>query len=312
MRLVTYDRGGARRLGAWVGNAVVDLPDAVGHPAFPTTMEALVTRHGGTILEAARHALASPQHAGDCTVADPRLLVPIIPASLLEFENEVPPRPGTRRRRKEEPGEATSGNRPAGGADRKRTLFGPEEQLPWPPSAGALRFGLEVACVLGKAGRDLSPPQAARLIFGYTLKITWSIDRPARRRNAATNGRPAQDFATCLGPCVVTRDEFDPSDARLAVTIDGRVAFDGGLGPIRRRLADMIAHVSKESPVCPGDIFGLAVATEAALPVGGIGPGARLDVRIDGLGALRSHVGRPPRARKRAASFAFSRPALAH
>ena len=37
MRLVTYDRRGHRRLGAILDGRVVDLPDAVGHPAFPTT-----------------------------------------------------------------------------------------------------------------------------------------------------------------------------------------------------------------------------------------------------------------------------------
>ena len=42
MRLVTYDRGGQRRLGAILEGEVVDLPDAVGHPAFPTTLEGLV------------------------------------------------------------------------------------------------------------------------------------------------------------------------------------------------------------------------------------------------------------------------------
>src|SRR6266508_6688215 len=60
MRLVTYDRGGARRLGAWVGGIVVDLPDAVGHPAFPTTMEALIALHGGTTLDAALESTDSP------------------------------------------------------------------------------------------------------------------------------------------------------------------------------------------------------------------------------------------------------------
>jgi hypothetical protein len=46
MRLVTYDRGGHRRLGAILGGEVVDLPDAVGHPAFPTTLDALVSSSG--------------------------------------------------------------------------------------------------------------------------------------------------------------------------------------------------------------------------------------------------------------------------
>src|SRR2546427_4282641 len=84
MRLVTYDRGGARRLGAWVGRAVVDLPDAVGHPAFPTTMETLVGRCGGTPLDAARDALTHPPYVRDCRVPGAPLLAPVIPISLLE------------------------------------------------------------------------------------------------------------------------------------------------------------------------------------------------------------------------------------
>ncbi len=58
MRLVTYDRGGQRRLGAILEGEVVDLPDAVGHPAFPTTLEGLVSSSRGWIMDAARAALS--------------------------------------------------------------------------------------------------------------------------------------------------------------------------------------------------------------------------------------------------------------
>ena len=68
MRLVTYDRGGARRLGALVAGTVVDLPDAVGHPSFPATMEALVAYHGGTTLDAAAFALARPEAVETCAL----------------------------------------------------------------------------------------------------------------------------------------------------------------------------------------------------------------------------------------------------
>ena len=85
MRLVTYDRHGVRRLGAWVDGTVVDLPDAVGHPAFPATMEALVSNNGGTLLDAARHALGQPEALQECAVRRPRLLTPLIPSSLREF-----------------------------------------------------------------------------------------------------------------------------------------------------------------------------------------------------------------------------------
>src|SRR4051812_50050947 len=58
MRFVAYDRGGQRRLGAIFEGEVVDLPDAVGHPAFPTTLEGLVSSSRGTVMDAAQNALA--------------------------------------------------------------------------------------------------------------------------------------------------------------------------------------------------------------------------------------------------------------
>src|SRR2546430_13232188 len=86
MKFVTYNRGGARRLGAWVAGVVIDLPDAVGHPAFPTTLEALVARNGGTTLDAARAALSDEENVRGFAVPRARLLVPLIPSSLRQFQ----------------------------------------------------------------------------------------------------------------------------------------------------------------------------------------------------------------------------------
>src|SRR5512141_1617049 len=82
MRLVTYDRGGQRRLGAIFEGEVVDLPDAVGHPAFPTTLEGLVSSSRGTVMDAARTALARDD-VEEWRVRRPRILSPLFPASLL-------------------------------------------------------------------------------------------------------------------------------------------------------------------------------------------------------------------------------------
>src|SRR6188474_3897286 len=85
MRLVTYERRGARRLGATVGGVVVDLPDAVGHPAFPRTMEELVAHTGGTVLAAARSALDHPDAVAEFGVLRPKLLSPLLPSSFVEM-----------------------------------------------------------------------------------------------------------------------------------------------------------------------------------------------------------------------------------
>ncbi|HEX8099536.1 MAG TPA: fumarylacetoacetate hydrolase family protein [Actinomycetota bacterium] len=64
-----------------MAETVVDLPEAVGHPAFPSTMEALVQRSGGSILDAARDILDDHALVEECAVKRPRLLVPYVSAS---------------------------------------------------------------------------------------------------------------------------------------------------------------------------------------------------------------------------------------
>ena len=152
MRLVTYDRGGARRLGAWVEGEVVDLPSAVGHPVFPTTLEAFVARNGGTTLDAARHALERPGALAECAVADARLLTPLLPL------------------------------------DPALPLLDPEAEVPWPESAEVLRPGPHLACVIGRRGRDVPVEKAASLIFGYTLINIWSAYGGRRRQFAESIG----------------------------------------------------------------------------------------------------------------------------
>ena len=109
MRLVTYDRRGHRRLGAILDGRVVDLPDAVGHPAFPATLEAFVQSSRGTVLDAARAALARDD-VKDHVVKQARVLPPLFPRSLL-----LPGGPESRRR--------------ADGADLERRIAGPEQEI---------------------------------------------------------------------------------------------------------------------------------------------------------------------------------------
>ena len=90
MRLVTYDRGGQRRLGAILEGEVVDLPDAVGHPAFPTTLEGFVTSSRGTVMDAAVAALERDD-AHACDVSRPRILTPLFPRSLISPGSQNPP-----------------------------------------------------------------------------------------------------------------------------------------------------------------------------------------------------------------------------
>jgi hypothetical protein len=146
MRLVTYDRGGARRLAAWVGDRVVDLPDAVGHPAFPATLEALVARSGGTTMEAARAALEYPGAIDDYSVPRANLLPPL-----------------------------------ALGRRRAAPLLGPGQAVSWDgPPAVRVMCRPQLACVVGRPGINLEETDALKVVFGYTLVNEWIAASPDR------------------------------------------------------------------------------------------------------------------------------------
>ena len=144
MRLVTYDRGGQRRLGAILEGEVVDLPDAVGHPAFPTTLEGLVSSSRGTVLDAARTALGRDD-VFDWKVKRPRILTPLFPTSLLS----------------------------PGSLDVERRLIGPEQDVPWPTGAAWLEYEPKVAAVLGLETAATIRSAATEHLFGYTLVSDW-------------------------------------------------------------------------------------------------------------------------------------------
>jgi 2-keto-4-pentenoate hydratase/2-oxohepta-3-ene-1,7-dioic acid hydratase in catechol pathway len=132
MRLVTYDRHGHRRLGVVLNEQVIDLPDAVGHPVFPTTMEALVAHNGGTVLDGAREALDMPDVEDFVVPHPPRLLAPILPASLrdfLAFEDHV--KAGAERRGTPVPD--VWYEIPIYYKGNHRSVIGPGEDLAWPP-----------------------------------------------------------------------------------------------------------------------------------------------------------------------------------
>lgn len=295
MRLVTYERDGGRRLGALSRGAVLDLPSAVGDPAFPATMEDLV-QAGPVALDTAREALGRDGAGERFAVPNPRLLVPILPGSLrdfLAFEDHV--KAGAARRG--EPVPEAWYEMPIYYKGNHRSVYGPDEEVPWPPFTNELDFELEVACVLGGRGRDLDAGHAAQLIFGYTLMNDWSA-RDIQRVEMAVRLGPAKskDFATSLGPCIVTVDDLDPGTLRLAARIDGEVWAEGSPADAQWTFPQMIAHVSQGEDVWPGDLYGSGTfGGGCGLDLGRfLWPGAVVELEADGIGILRNRVGPRP------------------
>jgi 2-keto-4-pentenoate hydratase/2-oxohepta-3-ene-1,7-dioic acid hydratase in catechol pathway len=264
MRLVTYDRRGHRRLGAILDGRVVDLPDAVGHPAFPATLEAFVQRSRGTVLDAARAALER-EDVLDHVVDRPRVLPPLFPRSLLLPSDLAPPH-------------------------LERRIAGPDDEVAWPAGAAWLDYEPKVAAVLGLEASDVAPDDVRDRVFGYTLVSDWLAKDASGDPLGSAAGVPL-----AIGPCVVTADECDPQALFLQAKVDGQEIAKGNLNGMARSLFALIATASRGTTLERADAFALAPFTSAETDPGRrLWPGATVELAAEGIGTLRNRLGPRP------------------
>jgi 2-keto-4-pentenoate hydratase/2-oxohepta-3-ene-1,7-dioic acid hydratase in catechol pathway len=175
-----------------------------------------------------------------------------------------------------------------------RSIIGPDEDLPWPLETAKLDYELELACVIGRRGRDVLERDAPAYIAGYTIMNDFSA-RDIQFQEMACRMGPAKgkDFATAIGPCLVTPDEIpDLNGLTMIARVNGVTWSKGRFGTIHWSFPQMIAHVSRGETVHPGDLFGSGT-------VGGgcgleldryLNPGDVVELEIQPIGVLRTRV----------------------
>jgi 2-keto-4-pentenoate hydratase/2-oxohepta-3-ene-1,7-dioic acid hydratase in catechol pathway len=175
-----------------------------------------------------------------------------------------------------------------------RSILGPDEPVVWPRFSEKLDYELEMACIIGKKGRDIAEPDAKSYIFGFAVLNDFSA-RDIQMEEMLCRMGPAKgkDFGTALGPYLVTADEVpDVRNLKMVARINGEIWSEGNSGTCHWTWEQMIAHVSNEEDLYPGDIFGSGT-------VGGgcgyelerwIKPGDIVELEIENLGKLRNPI----------------------
>ena len=185
-------------------------------------------------------------------------------------------------------------------------IYGPGESIPYPSYSQALDYELEVACVIGIRGRDITVEQAEQHIFGYMIFNDWSA-RDEQRKEMAVGLGPAKgkDFASSFGPAIVTPDELADSatgrpgvfDLSMTARVNGDERSRGNWKDIHYSFGEMIARASADVTLMLGDIIGSGtVGTGSLLELtSGEGPwlqaGDSVELEIEQLGVLRNQVG---------------------
>lgn len=182
-------------------------------------------------------------------------------------------------------------------------IYGPDVELPMPRS-DALDYGLALGLVIGREGRDIAPEEAADYIAGYTIVNDWSAhDIQAEERPVGLGLAKAKDFATSIGPWLVTADELElyaDDEGRLSVNMLARVnGFErsrANAASISFSLWELVAHASRDVTLFPGDLLTTGTVGGGSLLElsGGYGPwldrGDSVELEITGLGVLGNTV----------------------
>ncbi len=172
-------------------------------------------------------------------------------------------------------------------------VIGPDDAVTWPAYTDKLDYELELCAVIGKQGRGISEAAASTYIAGYTIFNDWSA-RDIQFREMSVGLGPAlgKDFATSMGPCLVTPDEIDVYAARMQARINGEVWSTGNQGAMQFDFPQIVAHLSEEQTLQPGDVLGSGtVGRGCGLELDRwIKPGDVVELEVDGIGVLRNPV----------------------
>jgi fumarylacetoacetate (FAA) hydrolase len=167
-------------------------------------------------------------------------------------------------------------------------IFGPDDAVVYPIGTNELDYELEVAAIIGADGA----------IGGFTVMNDWSA-RDLQRKEMKVGLGPAKgkDFATSLGPIVVTPDEFDGSEGEMVARVNGEERSRGNLRDLNWPWERLLAQAAENTHLVPGDVIGSGtVGTGCILELGDgrwLRPGDEVELEVEGLGVLRNRIAPP-------------------
>lgn len=186
------------------------------------------------------------------------------------------------------------------------SIFGPDDEIPYPHYTHAMDFELEIAVIIGKGGINIKPEDAPKHIFGYTIFNDWSA-RDVQREEMKVGLGPAKgkDFASSLGPVIVTSEALADRtanrpgvyDLTMTAKVNGVEMSRGNFKDIFWSFGEIIARASDTCELQPGDVIGSGtVGTGCLLELTKTqGPwlneGDVVELEIERIGVLKNIIG---------------------
>ncbi|HET7343325.1 MAG TPA: fumarylacetoacetate hydrolase family protein [Methylomirabilota bacterium] len=313
MRLVTYRRGSSKpRIGALVDEAVLDLGALAadlarergavrhGRGGFPKTMLELIAGGAETLglaREALGHGEAVLKRDGLNALVERKLGVPAAKARL-----EAPiPRPSRNvfclgRNYKEHAAErgAAAPEHPVYFTKAPETVVGPGAKVIHHAATKELDYEVELAVVIGAAGRDIPREQALAHVFGYTVINDVTARDVQKRHQQWFHGKSMDTFCP-MGPVLVTADEIpDPQQLGIAMRINGETRQSSHTSKMIFPVDECLAVLSQGFTLLPGDVIATGTPEGVGAALGTfLKAGDRMEAEVEKIGVLSNKIVNP-------------------
>ena len=147
-----------------------------------------------------------------------------------------------------------------------------------------LNYEGEIAIVIGRTARNISPAEAGDHIRGYTIGNDYGLHDFRDTDSGSMLRVKGADTLCPLGPGVV--EGWDFRDKRIRTLVNGEVRQDGNTAEMQWDMHYLVADIARTITLNPGDV--LLSGTPAISRT--VYPGDVVEVEVEGLGTLRNRV----------------------
>jgi 2-keto-4-pentenoate hydratase/2-oxohepta-3-ene-1,7-dioic acid hydratase in catechol pathway len=174
------------------------------------------------------------------------------------------------------------------------SVCGPDDDIPLDPRVTAeLDYEVELAYIVGRAGKNIAREDAPSYIFGYTIVNDVSARDLQFKHQQFFKGK-SLDRSCPIGPCIVTADEIpDPAELGLRLRLNGETRQESSVGDLIFDIPATLVALSLGQTVEPGTIVSTGTPSGVGMgrnPPEYMRPGDVMEAEIDRIGVLRNRV----------------------
>lgn len=163
-------------------------------------------------------------------------------------------------------------------------VVGPWDDVVYPRMAQRVDYEAELAVVIGRRAKAVSPAEAGGYIWGYTCGNDVTARDLQKKDGQWTRSKGFDTFCP-LGPWIIT-DLPDPNRVNLSCRVNGQTRQTGNTSDLIFDVAALVSFISHVMTLEPGDV----VLTGTPAGISPVQAGDEMEIEIEGIGVLKNRV----------------------